>query len=100
MSKNRIEEVRMEREAERMAMDALLSVMESIAPDEIQPLIQTPKLCNGIIDKAGLFLSLIADTVDFESSVKLASEANELLSRVNEALEAFIEQHKEGGLSE
>ena len=99
MDKNKIEEARKVRDAERMAMDMMLSMLEAIAPDDMQPMIQLPKLCYAIVHKASSILSLVGDA-DLESSTKIASEANELLSRVNEALEAFIDQHTEGGMSE
>ena len=96
MDKKKVEDARKEMEAHRMAMDMMLSMLEAIAPDDMQPMIQLPKLCHGIDHKTSRILRLVSDT-GFENSVKLASEANELLSRVNEALEAFIEQHTEGG---
>lgn len=99
MDKNKIEEARKVRDAERMAMDMMLSMLEAIAPDDMQPMIQLPKLCHAIDHKTSSILRLVSDA-DFESSTKIASEANELLSRVNEALEAFIDQHTEGGMSE
>lgn len=99
MDKNKIEEARKMRDAERMAMDMMLSMLEAIAPDDMQPMIQLPKLCHAIDHKTSSILRLVSDA-DSESDVKIASEANELLSRVNEALEAFIDQHTEGGMSE
>ena len=97
MDKNKIEEARMEREAHKMAMDMLFSMLEAIAPDDMKPMTQLPKLCQSIDEKTGLILRLVADTPGLDDSIRLASEANELLSRANEALEAFIEQHTEGG---
>lgn len=100
MDKDKIEKARIEQEANRKAMEMMLSMLEAIAPDDVQPIIQLPKLCNAIDKKTGNILRLVSDTTGFENSAKLASEANVLLSRVDEALEAFIEQHIEGGMSE
>lgn len=100
MDKINLEEARKEHEAHQMAMDMMLSMLEVIAPDDMQPMVQLPKLCNDIDKKKGLILRLVSDMTDIESSVKLASEANELLSRVDEALGAFIEQHTEGRMPE
>lgn len=100
MDRNKIEEARMEHEAHKKAMDMLFSMLEAIAPEDMKPMTQLPKLCQNIDDKTGLILRLVADTPGLDASIKLASEANELLFRVNEALEAFIEQHTEGGTFE
>ena len=100
MDMNWINEERKEQEANRMAMDVMLSIFEAIAPDDMQPMVQLPKLCHAINKDMSAILRLVSDTVGFEKSVKLASEANELLERVYEAMDAFIDQHKEGGLSE
>lgn len=100
MDKDKIEKARIEQEASRKAMDMMLSLLEAMAPDDMQPIIQLPKLCHSIDKKTGDILRLVGDTTGFEDSAKLASEANVLLSRVDEALEAFIEQHIEGGMSE
>lgn len=98
MDKINLEEARKENEAHLMAIDMMLSMLEFIAPDDMQPIVQLPKLCNAIDKKKNLILRLVSD--DFENGVRLASEANELLSRVDEALGAFIEQHTEGGIHE
>ena len=100
MDKDKIEQARIEREANRKAMDMMLSMLEAITPDDMQPMIQLPKLCHSIDHRTTSILKLVGDASNFENSVKLASEANVLLSRVDEALEAFIVQHIEGGMSE
>ena len=100
MDKDKIEQARIEHEANRKAMDMMLSLLEAMVPDDMQPIVPLPKLCHAIDKKTGDILRLVGDTTGFENSAKLASEANVLLSRIDEALEAFIEQHIEGGMSE
>ena len=97
---DKFEELRIKNEAQKKATDMLLSMMEAIMPDDMQPIVQLPKLVNQIDHKTSAILKMVSHTADFEDSVNLASEANILLSRVDEALDAFIEQHNEVGVSE
>ncbi len=94
-----IEKMRQEREANQKAMDMFLNLMEAIMPDDFQPMIQLPKFCDQINRKTSAILKMVSDRDGFENSAKLASEANVLLSRIDESLEAFIDQNK-GGTSE
>lgn len=92
MDKDKLEELRIEAEANQRAKNMFLEAMEAIMPDDFQPFIQLPKLCDRIGEKKRAILRLVS-AAGIEDGVKLASEANVLLSRVDEALEAFIDQH-------
>lgn len=94
MDKDRLEEARKQQAATNAAMNMMLDMMEAIMPEDLQPMIQLPKLCSRIDIKINAILRMVVDKDGFDNSVKLASEANVLLSRVDEALEAFIDQHK------
>ena len=100
MEKDKFEEMHNEREVNRKAMEMMLSMMEAIMPDDMQPIIHLPKLVSQIDHMTTAILRMVSDAETFEDTSKLATEANVLLSRIDESLEAFIEQHTEGGMSE
>ena len=100
MEKDNFEEMHKKYEVNKKATDMLLSMMEAIMPDDMQPIIHLPKLVNRIDHMTTSILRMVSDAEGFEETAKLATEANVLLSRIDESLEAFIEQHTEGGISE
>ena len=95
MDMDKFEEMRKEMVAKQEAMNMLFDMLETIMPDDFQPMIQLPKFCDSINRKTSTILRLVGDREGFGNSAKLASEANILLSRVDEALDAFIEQNRE-----
>ena len=100
MEKDNFEEMHKKYEVKKKATDMMLSMLEAIMPDDMHPIIHLPKLVNQIDQKTTAILRMVSDAESFEDTSRLATEANVLLSRINESLEAFIEQHTEGGMSE
>lgn len=96
MDMDKIKKARDEQDMSQKAIGMMLSILETMVPDDMQPIFQLPKLCNNIDQKKSTILRLVSDAFGSENSVKLASEANVLLARIDEDLEAFIEQHIEG----
>ena len=88
-------EKRIRAEANSKAMDMLIDFMHALAPDDMKDIISVPKLVNHIDDETRKVLFLISEAPSPDDKA-IAADACVLLSRIDEALEAFIEQHTGG----
>ena len=89
------DELHAERKAKSIAIDMLAEMIGGMMPDEYQPVFKLPQFANHINDRIGDILSLVK-RYDLEEATKIASDANVLLSRIDESLEAFLDQKKGG----
>lgn len=90
--KEKIEAMLAEKKAEAKAHMMMLDMLSEIVPDELKPIFELPKLCNKAAERIGDILSIAKDFGTFENGSKYAVEACAFIARVNEAIEAFIEQ--------
>ena len=90
-----LNEKRAEAHANSLAMKMFIDLLEVIAPDDMKDMLHVPKLINRIDDKTRALLTIINKSPSPEDKA-IATDACVLLSRIDEALEAFIEQHTGG----
>lgn len=90
-----LNEKRAKAQANSLAMDMFIDLLDVLAPDDMKDIIHVSKLINRIDDKTRALLALISKAPSPEDRA-IAADACVLLSRIDEALEAFIEQHTGG----
>ena len=82
-----------ERKAEAKANMMLIDMLSIIAPDEHKPLFEMPKLAVTIVNKIGDVVGAIKEFDNIDDDARYAKEACTFLARVDEAIEAFMEQN-------
>ena len=89
----RIKALLEDKKAEAKAHFMMLDLLSTLMPDEMKPAFELPKLCHKAVEKISEVMDVMKSYDNFDDGTKYATEACTFIARVNEAVEAFIEQN-------
>ena len=97
MDMNSIEKILSDKKAGHDALLILSEMLAEAAPEDQKPVFKMPVYVNRITGKIGDFLKISKRAHSSDTMLKFATDACEFLQRVEDAVDAFLEQNMPEG---